>query len=294
MVTESEKRKWHLLPREKYPKPLVFHDGRLAFKPNVLNTTAMFLWLPIGLPLALLRFIIGISLPYNVSTPLLSSTSMKWRLKGSIPHCPSMQSETRGHLFVCNHRTLLDPIYVAFALNGPVTTVTYSLSRVSEALSPIKTIRLTRNRDIDGKAMDRLLRRGHNLVVCPEGTTCREPYLLRFSPLFAELTDEIVPVALNVRVSMFYATTATGFKGFDALYYLMNPSMCYELEFLDKIDTSRVRLGEGSSIDMANLVQGVIGGALGFECTKLNRKDKYMMLAGNNGIVATSEKKKTT
>ena len=175
---------------------------------------------------------------------------------------------------------------MAVALNAPVTAVTYSLSRVSEALSPIKMIRLTRNRDIDGKAMDRLLSRGHNLVVCPEGTTCREPYLLRFSPLFAELTDEIIPVALNVRVSMFYATTAKGFKGFDALYYLMNPSMCYELEFLDKIDTSRVRVGEGSSIEMANLVQWVIGGALGFECTKLTRKDKYMMLAGNNRIVA--------
>jgi len=128
--------------------------------------------------------------------------------------------------------------------------------------------------------------------VCPEGTTCREPYLLRFSPLFAEVTDEIITVTLNVRVSMFYATTARGFKGFDALYYLMNPSTCYEVEFLEKLDTSSVRTGKCSSIEMANLVQEVIGGALGFECTKLTRKDKYMMLAGNNGIVATSEKLK--
>lgn len=146
---------------------------------------------------------------------------------------------------------------------------------------------MTRDRKVDGKLIERMLMQGHNLVVCPEGTTCREPYLLRFSPLFTEQADEIVPVAVDVRVSMFYATTARGFKGFDAFYYLMNPSMCYEVEFLDTVDTSCVKVGKGSSIEMANLVQGVIGRALGFECTRLTRRDKYMILAGSNGIVGS-------
>lgn len=285
MVTEAEKRQWHPLPRENYPKPLIFHDGRLAFRPTPLNTAAMFLWLPFGLPLAILRLIIGISLPYSLSTPLLSTTSMTWSLKGSIPRYSTKQSENKGHLFVCNHRTLIDPIYVAFALNAPVTAVAYSLSEVSEVLSPIKVVRLMRRRESDRETINKLLSQGHKVVVCPEGTTCREPYLLRFSPLFAELADEIIPVAVNVRVSMFYATTAGGFKGFDAFYYLMNPSMCYEVEFLAKIDASSIRVGEKSHIEIANLVQGVIGKALGFECTKLTRKDKYLVLAGNDGIV---------
>ncbi|OAY69112.1 putative glycerol-3-phosphate acyltransferase 3 [Ananas comosus] len=293
LVGEKDKRVWHPLPREKHPRPLIFHDGRIAFKPTPTNTTFMFMWLPFGLILAILRLIIGVSLPYKVSTPVLALTGMKWRLKGVHPSNLLPQSSSdhhaskqHGQLYVCNHRTLIDPIYVSIMLNKPVRAVTYSLSRVSEILSPIKTVRLTRNREKDGNMMAKKLSQGESVVVCPEGTTCREPYLLRFSPLFTELSDEIVPVALNVHVSMFYATTAGGSKSLDPLYYLMNPSMCYEVELLEKVDTSVVRKGECSSIDMANHVQREIGKALGFECTMLTRKDKYMILAGNDGSVA--------
>ncbi|KAJ1696006.1 hypothetical protein LUZ63_012704 [Rhynchospora breviuscula] len=301
LLVEKEQKRWKALLRERYPKPLIFHDGRLAFRPTPLNTLTMFLWLPFGFILALIRLTISLSLPYKLSTPVLAMTNMKWRLlvhtggngSGGNPSNPSEDNHSktnhqRGQLFVCNHRTLIDPIYISVAINQPVQAVCYSLSRVSEILSPISTIRLTRNREEDARIMGKLLDRGESVVVCPEGTTCREPYLLRFSPLFTELSDEVVPVAVNVKTSMFYATTAGGWKCFDSLYYLMNPSMCYEVQFLDKIDTSDVRARKYSNTDMANLVQREIGKALGFQCTMLTRKDKYMMLAENDGIVGRS------
>jgi glycerol-3-phosphate acyltransferase len=188
MLVEKEKKRWQVLPRERYPKPLIFHDGRLAFRPTPLNTLFMFLWLPFGFILALLRLAISLSLPYKLSTPLLAMTNMKWRLHnttgnesgersvsidGCVYHHHSKTRQKRGQLFVCNHRTLIDPIYISAAINYPVHAVCYSLSRLSEILSPISTVRLTRNREEDAEIMGKLLDRGESVVICPEGTTCR-------------------------------------------------------------------------------------------------------------------------
>lgn len=263
---------------------MVFHDGRLAFRPTPAATLAMFLWLPVAVPLAIFRLLVALALPYKLSTPIEAMTGVRWELKGALPQAAPRGALRKGRLFACNHRTLADPIYISIALDNRVTAVTYSLSKVSEWVSLIRTARLTKCKEEDRKLMGELLREG-DLVVCPEGTTCREPYLLRFSPLFTELCDEVVPVAVDVEVGMFYATTARGFKGLDTFYFLMNPWTRYQMEFLGTVPTSGVREGRCSSIDMANGVQRVIGGALGFEPTSLTRKDKYLMLAGNEGIV---------
>ncbi|XP_058077327.1 probable glycerol-3-phosphate acyltransferase 3 [Magnolia sinica] len=294
LVTEADKRNWHVLPRHKHSRPLIFHDGRLAFRPTPLATLAMFMWVPFGFLLAIFRALVGLSLPYKIAIPILSMTGMRLRLKSPIssPYTPNKQNP-KGILYVCNHRTLLDPLYLSTALNKPLTAVTYSLSRLSELLAPIKTVRLTRNREEDRKRMEKLLRQG-DLVVCPEGTTCREPFLLRFSPLFAEVGDEIVPVAMDAHVSMFYGTTAGGLKCLDPLFFLMNPFPGYDVEVLGKVDKGPTCGGDGiSRIDVANFVQGELGKALGFECTSLTRKDKYLMLAGNEGIVPSSSGKET-
>jgi glycerol-3-phosphate acyltransferase len=121
-----------------------------------------------------------------------------------------------------------------------------------------------------------------DLVVCPEGTTCREPYLLRFSPLFAEIAEKIVPVAVRARSSMFYGTSARGFKWLDSPFFLMNPSPWYELIFHEPVS------GRPDSkelcYDIANGIQALLGQTLRFECTNLTRRDKYRMLAGHDGI----------
>ncbi|KAL6653699.1 hypothetical protein ACP70R_008623 [Stipagrostis hirtigluma subsp. patula] len=293
VVSPEEKSRWRALPRGKYPKPMVFHDGRLAFRPTAADTAAMFAWLPFGAALGAARLAVALTVPYRYSTPILAATGMSWRLKGARPPLPGAGDggRGRGQLFVCNHRTLIDPVYVSVALDRQVRAVSYSLSRLSELISPIgRTVRLTRDRGSDGAVMARLLDGGDLVVVCPEGTTCREPYLLRFSPLFAELSDDVVPVGIAVETSMFYATTAGGLKCFDPLYYMINPRMCYTVQFLDKVDTSPARGGAAPSTDMANLVQRKMGDALGYGCTMLTRKDKYLMLAGNDGIVRTEDK----
>ncbi|OEL27811.1 putative glycerol-3-phosphate acyltransferase 2 [Dichanthelium oligosanthes] len=296
-ITNSEKAAWRSLPREKYPKPLVFHDGRLAFLPTPSAAVAMYTFLPLGITLAVVRSAIFKLFPYSVALPLSALTGMRSRLvvdqespsplppPGTVP-VGVEEHATRGRrLFACNHRTLIDPIAISCCQNRPVMAVTYGLSRFSELISPVRTARLTRDRDEDHRRMAALLARG-DLVVCPEGTTCREPYLLRFSPLFAGLADEVTPVALDTHVDMFYGTsTKPSAKWLDAIYFLMNAWPEYRVEVLEPVLTTPVvdgggAGGDGHRIDVANRVQRVIGEALGYELTRLTRKDKYNMMAG--------------
>uniref|UniRef100_A0A0D9UZ51 Phospholipid/glycerol acyltransferase domain-containing protein n=1 Tax=Leersia perrieri TaxID=77586 RepID=A0A0D9UZ51_9ORYZ len=267
-------------------KPVVFHDGRLAFTPTPSAALAMYAFLPFGLALAVSRVAALSLIPYRLTFLAAAATGIRYR------HSAATAAESRvaggvggggGRLYVCNHRTLLDPVVVATALGKPVTAVTYSLSRVSELIAPIRTARLTRDREDDRRSMAALLARG-DLVVCPEGTTCREAFLLRFSPLFAELDGgaAVNPVALDTRVGMFYGTsTAPAAKWMDPFYFMMNPAPAYRVEFLPRVAAG----GGEDSIRVANRVQRMIGEALGFELTGLTRKDKYMMLAGNEGVV---------
>ena len=153
------------MPRERYPKPLVFHDGRLAFLPTPLSTLCMFLWLPPGILLAVFRLFVGIFFPYKLAILLGTLSGVDLRVKGlnhtsSSSPDPTAETSTGHVLYVCTHRTLLDPVFLSTSLGKPLTAVTYSLSKMSEFIAPIRTVRLTRDRNQDAQTMQRLLSEG--------------------------------------------------------------------------------------------------------------------------------------
>ncbi|XP_051152843.1 glycerol-3-phosphate acyltransferase RAM2-like [Andrographis paniculata] len=266
------------VPTEMLPKPVIFHDGRLVQKPTPLMALLIVLWFPFAVLLSLIRILVGSISPITLVYYILWLFGCPYEVKGTPPR-------GRGVVLVCSHRTVIDPVYVSGVMRKMTMAIAYSVSSFTEFLSPIKIARVTRNREEDAKIIKKILDKGEYLVMCPEGTTCREPYLLRFSSLFAELTDQIVPVAISVKTSMFYATTARGYKWLDPVFWFMNPFPKYEIKFLEQLPIDQTCSGGKSRHEVANNVQEMIAKTLNYKCTNLTRRDKYRALVGTDGLV---------
>ncbi|CDY08475.1 BnaA05g27110D [Brassica napus] len=234
-----ESNKWNQQVEVQPPKPVIFHDGGLVKRPTPATALTILIWFPFGIILAVIRILGVFVLPMWLIPYVISLSGCRVTVKGKPPHTAG---NSGGVLFVCNHITTIDPVVISYAL-GHTTPI---------------------------------LAKG-DLVVCPEGTICHQPFLLRFSALFAELTDRIVPVAISCRFG-FFRRTLKSWNGFNLILLFMNPTLDYEITFLDQLPLEATCSSGKSPYDVANNVQRVLADTLGFECTELGRKAKYNIL----------------
>ena len=99
---------------DKLPKPIVFHDGRLVQKPTPLMKLLTILWIPIGFPLGCLQMAAGALLPMLLVNYALMALCVRVTIKGTPPPQAKKSIGESGVLFICFHRTLLDPIFLFY------------------------------------------------------------------------------------------------------------------------------------------------------------------------------------
>ncbi|KAK6139724.1 hypothetical protein DH2020_026534 [Rehmannia glutinosa] len=216
LVSEQERRNWHPLPRDSYPKPLIFHDGRLAFRPTYLATLAMFIWLPVGFTLAIIRIIIALTLPSKIVIFIVHLTGAQLRF--SIPTISSHHQNSK--------RNVGDNFSDK---NGPINEEPRVGCRV------------------DARALSRAT------SWCARGHDVQRAISLRDCPLLFEISGRDTSVAIDYRVGVFYGTTREGSRAWTLCSFYESVARC-TVRFLDVV-RGRVDDYEISKYEKANLVQ---------------------------------------
>ncbi|XP_072979912.1 glycerol-3-phosphate 2-O-acyltransferase 4-like [Typha angustifolia] len=253
------------------PEQLAFHtdihDGRLVRRPDPPIALLTLLWIPFGFLLSLFRVFFNLLFPASLVRYSYALTGIRLSIRGAPP------PRTTGSVFICNHSTSLDPIIVSIALGRRVSCVINSVSRLT-LLSPIPFVSLTGNQDDDDARIATLLQKG-DLVVCPDGTTSCEPLLL--------ISDRVVPVAVDAKRDVFFASTMRGWKFMDTFFFYMNPRPRYDVTFLEPLRHEETCPGGRPAVEVANHVQEVIlernGGGPAVEAADHERE---MMASSSN------------
>ncbi|MQL73168.1 hypothetical protein Taro_005514 [Colocasia esculenta] len=136
-------------------------DGVSPSRPTPATVLLIILWIPLGILLAFVCILNGVVVPLRFLPYFVRNFGGEVIVRGQPPPTPT--STTSGVLFVCTHRTLMDPVVLALVLGRRVPAVTYSISRQSEILSPIPTVRLSRDRRVDSDRIKAELARGDDL-----------------------------------------------------------------------------------------------------------------------------------
>lgn len=158
-------------------------------RPTPANALTILLWFPFGIILAVIRILGAFIFPMWLIPYVISLSFCRVTVKGK----PQPKAgNSGGVLFVCNHRTMIDPLVISYALGRSIPAVLISdLSRFYDILSPVPIVRFTRNRDVDAVMMKQELSKG-DLVVCPEGSICYQPFVLRLNCEYIYITYHFI------------------------------------------------------------------------------------------------------
>ncbi|KAH9292296.1 hypothetical protein KI387_042519 [Taxus chinensis] len=266
-----------------------FHDGRLVRRPTPLSALLILIYIPLGMFLAIFRILAGFLLPIwaihhtspylggkiivNGEQPQASSRSNAGRPRRSVRVHPQNPAGSRYPLHNSEAKNSGRNVFDFSSVGAPLS---YS---DGEADPPEGTRRRQHKKPSAERRSGGVPRRNHL-----QGAV---PVALQFSLCRAFRSDCSRRHGLSRELVL--RVDCQGMEGDGPLFFFfMNPRPEYRVTFLKQIPHRLTCSAGKSPHEVANYVQRLLARTLGFECTGLTRREKYSILAGNDGTVSSS------
>ena len=264
---------------ENLPPEALFHVRNLdVARMGVLQWPVLILWMPIGLPLMLVRAAATI-LASLVIPPayrpwwICTMAGVFTRTKGKT------KMRDHGMVVVSNHLSYFDRMTVAAAVRSRVPLATLIWHKVNwlnaHMARPTIAVRETgRNRNLVDE-IKVYLQHG-NVLLFPEATVTDGMALLRFEKMAFSLEARVVIVALRYRRALpFLRSSALRERLFVQLFYdLFQPWSVAEMQVLG----THERREDETAEDFAKRAQAMIADALGVPTTTYTWRDRRRLL----------------